>query len=229
MLRDLVKIFRSQNPLSAISDDFSRMIKLTYEMTITAGEIYFGGKSTPEDRSRIYEQDVEVNQLERTIRKRVVAHLSLKGNVPDVPYCLLITSLVKDVERLGDYAKNISEVVDLRPSPLPEIEFLEELKEIRRGVEEAFRSTSEVFAAADHEQAVSLILAGRDLAHRCDILIQHIASAPCGDEMTPSTVAALILGTRYYKRAGGHVLNVLSSVVMPVHKVDYYDEDELVE
>ena len=25
----------------------------------------------------------------------------------------------------------------------------------------------------------------------------------------------------------GHVLNVLSSVVMPLHKIDYYDEDEI--
>ena len=30
---------------------------------------------------------------------------------------------------------------------------------------------------------------------------------------------------RYYKRIGGHVLNVLSGVTMPLHKVDYYDED----
>ena len=38
---------------------------------------------------------------------------------------------------------------------------------------------------------------------------------------------ALVLGARYYKRIGGHLLNVLSSVVMPLHKVDYYDEDEV--
>jgi hypothetical protein len=37
----------------------------------------------------------------------------------------------------------------------------------------------------------------------------------------------LVLATRFYKRIGGHVLNVLSSVVMPLHKVDYYDEDEV--
>jgi hypothetical protein len=38
---------------------------------------------------------------------------------------------------------------------------------------------------------------------------------------------AIALGTRYYKRIGGHVLNVLSSIVMPLHKIDYYDEDEV--
>ena len=43
----------------------------------------------------------------------------------------------------------------------------------------------------------------------------------------PLPLANAVLGTRYYKRIGGHVLNVLSSVVMPLHKVDYDDEDEI--
>ena len=41
--------------------------------------------------------------------------------------------------------------------------------------------------------------------------------------------AVLVLCARYYKRIGGHALNVLSAVVMPLHKVDYYDEDEIAE
>jgi hypothetical protein len=35
------------------------------------------------------------------------------------------------------------------------------------------------------------------------------------------------MGARFYKRTAAHVLNVLSSVVMPLHKLDYYDEDEI--
>ncbi|KPJ89689.1 MAG: hypothetical protein AMS18_12265 [Gemmatimonas sp. SG8_17] len=44
-----------------------------------------------------------------------------------------------------------------------------------------------------------------------------------------NTTTAVVLGTRYYKRIGGHILNVLSSVVMPLHKIDYYDEDAIPE
>ena len=36
-----------------------------------------------------------------------------------------------------------------------------------------------------------------------------------------------MLATRFYKRIGAHVVNVLSSVVMPLHKLDYYDESVL--
>jgi phosphate uptake regulator len=223
MLRELLAIFRSENPLSVMGEQFANMLKLTLEMSFCAGKIFFENKNNPEDRTRIYEQDVQVNQLERSIRKKVVAHLSLRGNTPDVPYCLLLMSLVKDVERIGDYAKNLAELLDIRSEPVPEDEIVQELQEIRRGVEDAFQSTWEIFASSDAERAMQYIRQGRDLAHRCDTLILRIAVA----SYDASTTAVLVLCTRYYKRIGGHALNVLSSVVMPLHKIDYYDEDEI--
>ena len=174
------------------------------------------------ERTRIYEQDIQVNQLERNIRKQVVAHLSFKGNVLDMPYCLVLMSVVKDVERLGDYAKNLIEVAEIHPG-LKDDDIKRELLEIRHGVEEAFESISDVFATSDQERALQLIRQGRDIAHRCDALILRIASGQC----EARTTTAQVLGTRYYKRIGGHVLNVLSSVVMPLHKIDYYDKDEI--
>ena len=72
---------------------------------------------------------------------------------------------------------------------------------------------------------MQMIQQGRDTAHRCDVLITKIGRAGYEGAMT----AALVLATRYYKRIGGHVMNILSSVVMPLHKIDYYDEDELEE
>jgi phosphate transport system protein len=223
MLRELLSIFRSGEPLSDMGDSFSTMLRLTFESTLEAGKVYFQMEAEPEARTRIYKQDVKVNKLERSIRKQVIAHLSLAGNSASLPYCLLLMSLVKDVERIGDYAKNLAEVPDYHPGPLPDDELVEELREIRKGVEAAFEASAEVFEASDHERAVALIREGRDLAHRCDTLVERVAHS--GYDAGATT--AVILGTRYYKRIGAHVLNVLSSVVMPLHKLDYYDEDEL--
>ena len=145
MLRELLSIFKTSNPLQAMGQNFAQMLTLAYKMTVEAGKIYFGMKASPEARTAIYEHDVRVNKLQRTIRKQVVAHLSIPGNRPDVPYSLLLVSLVKDVERIGDYAKNLSEVIDIQDGSLPEGEILDELKEIRRGVEEAFQVAADVF------------------------------------------------------------------------------------
>ncbi len=145
MLQELLKIFRPGNTLSVIADEFSKMLGLSCEMTATAGSIYFREPLPPEVRTRLYVKDVEVNMLERTIRKHVVAHLSVRVNTPDLPYCLLLMSLVKDVERIGDYAKNLSEVVDIYPGELPDDDIVAELREIRSAVEAGFQAASKVF------------------------------------------------------------------------------------
>jgi phosphate:Na+ symporter len=221
MLRELLSIFRASDPLAEIGANFARMLKLTHDMNLAAGKIFFEEDDQAE-RDLIYEWDAEVNELERTIRRQVVTHLAVPGGDADLPYSLLLISLIKDVERLGDYAKNLAELADIRPQLLPEGSVLTELVSIRRRVEIAFQSCAEVFVGSRKDKAAELIRQGRETARRCDRLISEIGRS----EYDAATTTAFILGTRYYKRIGGHVLNVLSSVVMPLDKVDYYDEDE---
>ena len=223
MFRELLSIFRSKDVLAEMGENFARMLQLAHEMTLTAGAVFFGKKIPQQERDYLYQQDIRVNQSERSIRKQVVAHLSIQGNRLDVPYCLLLMSLVKDVERLGDYAKNILELADVGPDQFPEDEVVTELQSIRQGVEDLFEAALKILSSSESDQALRLIREGREIAQRSDSLIESIARA----NYDASTTTALVLGTRYYKRIGGHLLNVVSSVVMPLHKVDYFDEDEI--
>ena len=223
MFRELIRIFRGDNPLGRMGDNFTKMLGLARDQTIRAGQIFFSKPASPEERTQIYKQDVKVNKLERKIRKQVIAHLSVAGNSADVPYSLLLMSLVKDVERIGDYAKNLAETLDVSGATLPDDDTVAELREIRNGIEGTFEAVAEVFAQSDEEEAVALIRQGRDMSHRCDALIDRIAK---GDYDAATTVA-VTLGTRFYKRIGAHLLNILSGVVMPLHKLDYYDEKVL--
>ena len=223
MFKELLSVFRSSDPLRAMGTNFSTMLTLSYELVIAAGEMYFTGAASEDEHHALRRRDVRVNKLERQIRKQVVAHLSVSGNRPVVPYSVLLMSLVKDVERIGDYAKNLADVIAIRPGPLPEDEVSRELQEIRQDVEQSFKALSAVFESSDRDRAIELIHQGREAAHRCDALITRIANS----DYDAAATTALVLGTRYYKRIGGHVLNVLSSIVMPIHKIDYYDEDEV--
>ena len=225
MLREMLSLFRSTEPLKEMGDNFAQMLESSHQLTVAAGELYFGEAGSPEERTEIYRRDVQINKMERRIRKQVIAHLSLAGNSADLPYCLLLMSLVKDVERIGDYAKNLTEVHDFRPERLPEDDIVAELREIRGGVESAFAATLDIFVKSDRERALELIQQGRATAQRCDALIVRIARSA----YDAGTATAVALGTRYYKRIGAHSTNVLTSVVMPLHKLDYYDEDSVVE
>jgi phosphate transport system protein len=220
MLRELLKFFRSDDAVTRMTDDFSRMLGLARDLTVRAGRIFFGDSDDPEELGRINAEDVEINKLERHIRKQVIAHLTLSTSRADVTYCLLLMSLVKDVERLGDYATNVAEIRDEGGGPLPDDEFSAELREIRTAVEATFAAASEVFESSDSDRALDLIKEGRKVTGRCDDLIGQVARS----SHDAATTTTLVLGSRYYKRLEAHLLNVLSGVVMPLHKVDYYDE-----
>ena len=223
MLRELVSILKGTDPLAEVGDKFARMFKLTQKMNFAAGQIMFGDEGQTIQREQIYEWDGEVNGLEQSIRRWVVTHLAVPGNSADLPYSLLLVSLVKDVERLGDYAKNLSEIVDIHRDPFLEGPVLTELREIRGRVEKMFQSCLEAVSESKKDEVTELIHQGRETARRCDRLVQEIGKS----NYDAATTTAFILATRYYKRIDAHVLNVLSSVVMPLDKVDYYDEDEL--
>lgn len=220
MLRELLTIFRSGDPLAEMGSNFTRMLGLSRDLTLEAGQIFFGHQVAPEERTNLAKRDVKINKLERRIRKQVISHLSFPGNEPSVPYCLLLMSLVKDVERIGDYAKNLIETVDFRSGEVPSDDIYAELQEIRSGVEETFAAAADVFTQSDRERAVELIAEGKALARRCDALVERIARS----DYDARAATAAALGARYYKRIGSHVVNVLTSVVMPLHRLDYYDE-----
>ena len=225
MLRELMSIFRSNDAIAEMGDNFSTMLDLAHELTDAAGRFFFDVAPTPDDRSSISKQDIRLNKLERRIRKQVIAHLTLGDGDKDAPYCLLLMSLVKDVERIGDYCKNIVEIHDEGGGPLPDDDNAAEIREIRAAVEEVFEQTHEVFVDNDTEMAMDLLGRGKEITRRCDRLISRVARS----DYDAATTTSLVLAARYYKRIQAHLLNVLSGVVMPLHKLDYYDEDAVPE
>ena len=223
MLRELLSLFRSSDSIVAMARDFSQMLDASHELTVRAGRLFFDESDVEGERGEISRRDVAINKLERSIRRQLITHLTVGHESSDVPYCLLLMSLVKDVERIGDYAKNLAEVREEGGAPVPDDEFGTELRELRGVVEGMFSEVSRVFTSSDAEAAAGLIARGRAVNRRCDALIASVARS----DHDAATTTSIVLGARYYKRIGSHLLNVLSGVVMPLHKLDYYDEDVL--
>ncbi|MDE0898510.1 MAG: hypothetical protein OSA81_05785 [Longimicrobiales bacterium] len=219
MFKELLGLLKSSNAIALMGADFSRMLKISHEITLAAGQNFFSEEGG-EGREEIRKRDIAINKLERGVRKQVIAHLTLSPSPGEVPYCLLLMSIVKDVERIGDYAKNLAEVRGEGGAPVPADEIGTELRDIRRIVEGTFARVDEVFVSSDAEVANALIEEGRTVTRRCDALLGKVA---CSD-YDAATATSVVLGARYYKRIGAHLLNVLSGVVMPLHKLDYHDE-----
>ncbi|MBW2522787.1 MAG: hypothetical protein JRI23_01365 [Deltaproteobacteria bacterium] len=222
--KELFSVFKGDRPIDSASKDFARMLALAQEMALEASEVYWGRPYTAAERTALYKKDVEVNKLQRRIRRQLVAHVT-NTECRHVPYAMLIMSLIKDVERIGDYSKNMVELTDLEVEDLPDDENVKELAQIREFVDELVRAVADVFLESEEDQATEMTVEGRATCKRCDRLILEVAKA----NYDGATTVSLALSARFYKRIAGHVLNLFSGVIMPLHKLDFFDDRYLSE
>ncbi len=222
MFDQLRKIFSDAHALKSAANQFEEMLRLVDGMVRTASKAYWGSHITPDERRHLQQTDMAVNQLQRAIRKEVILHLT-GATAPDTPYGLLLISLVKDVERLGDYAKNLAELHELcdrSAGDLPAGELTDDLRRIAAFAEGLSTEALTVYRRNDRQRAQALALEGKQISRACDELIGKVA----GSGLSSAVSVDMALAARYYKRIAGHLLNLLSSVLMPLHNLDYLED-----
>lgn len=167
-------------------------------------------------RREIQAIDRRVNEGERDVRRDLVIHASVVGAI-DTPALLVYMSVVKDIERIGDYGKNLRDLAD----DGVDLSAFDEWHAITREVSSMISETAEVFRDRDHERARRLLGSGDVLLDRCD----GIVSAIVRGEDDGAHGVGRALAARYVKRVVAHLSNALSAVVMPIDRLDYFDED----
>ena len=65
----------------------------------------------------IYAMDKKINEFERDVRRKVMTHLAVGGK-EDIGSGLVLVSVVIDIERIGDYTKNIYDLAVNHPTKL---------------------------------------------------------------------------------------------------------------
>ena len=94
-LKQLIEAWRGRDLLSRMLDEFRGMLADAEWMFRTVGDV-LDRRQKPEDvHDKFFALDQAINALEKDIRRRIVEHLSLRGDA-DVPACLVMMSVVKD-------------------------------------------------------------------------------------------------------------------------------------
>ena len=130
---------------------------------------------------------------------------------------LAYMNVVKDLERIGDYNKN---VLDLAMDGVTVTD--PDLIEIAGELQVRITGVGEILADQDEDLARRFIDHGDELRRRCDDAVSGLIHS----EEPAATAVPRVLLYRYFKRINAHSTNVVSAVVMPVDRIDYFDEDE---
>lgn len=222
LLRDIYRAWTGQGILEKTLEEFMAMLGEGRRMFDAIVAKLWNENFDEPFRDSIYEKDIGLNQMERKIRKQVVEHLAINPG-QDVNYCLLLMSVVKDAERIGDYCKNLMDIQKYDPDRTPEDPFVERFREVERVIGTLFEDAPRAFKESDEKLGTEVIEKGRELKSTLIGIIKDVLAS----ELPISKAVTYTLTARFYKRIGAHLSNVATAVVMPLHKVDYFDETEL--
>lgn len=224
MLFKLFGMSDSRPPLldQAVAD-FLSMIEHTHWMYTRAGAALWGRAEVAAARTEIYQRDIKVNQAERTVRKAIVSHLSMNPR-QDMNLCLILMSVVKDAERVGDYCKNMMDLPGYHPLDGDRNEVTAELQRLQGVVEGLFPTVLAAFREEDEAAGAGLVRQEREVTRACEAVIEQVLASP---GLSNRQAVAYTLLARFHKRVAAHLGNIASSLVMPIHKLDYFDEEYL--
>ena len=170
----------------------------------------------------IYDRDRKLNKYERSVRRKILTHLTVSPK-PDINLGLVITAIVIDIERIGDYTKNIVELAVGLPESFDGGELDEEIVELEKIVDSMFEELPTALQEADESLARKILESHKGLSGRVERALQllrddKVLTGQSGRAVT----AALYL--RYLKRVSAHLKNVATSVVNPFHRIGYKEK-----
>ena len=219
MFRNLLQFWKGKAFLTEVLEEFKSMLDETQKMFDSVCKRLIHDEKEPGLKDRIYTIDKNVNKLQRNIRKRVVEHLSMQPSV-DVSTSLLLMSVVKDAERLGDYAKNLFEVTRYLQKPINKDMYRELFNSIEKEILDLFQKTKEAFMESDETKANLSWQYESKITKRCDEIIEKLAKG----NLSTNEAVCFVLTARYFKRITAHLSNIATSVVLPLSELDYFDE-----
>jgi len=207
-----------------------RAYQRSFEMLDVTRTMYTEAKASLRHREdsevnlRVKETDKVVNSYEREVRRMVFNHLVVQGTA-DLPSGLALISIIIDIERIGDYTKNMVELALDHPGKLQGGELEEEIERIEAAVDDSFIQTRTRFEKGDAKLALELLEKYAWVNDACDDTVVAVVKEK-DPHIRPGDAAALALYVRWLKRINSHLRNITTSVVNPFDRIGFQPKEE---
>ncbi len=218
MFKAIRELFTRESLLEQAMVDVDGMLEKVEAMVSAAVPVLRQSEGT-EVQIDIEAMDAAVNRFEEDVRRKVFTHLSLMGGEKVYPGLVLI-SIIVDVERAGDYAKNILTLSQQHPAPLRIPALDEEVSQIEEAiVGRVIPEGRRIFIDNDEEGAKALIRDYRGLSKRCEAITHALAAGEHAGSVSPSTLVCMALYARFLKRILSHWLNLMTALANPFDRI----------
>jgi len=217
MFRLIRELLRGESLLDQAYQATINMLALARDMVQAASDS-LRRSDTANVELDIRKADVTINKYERETRRQVLTHLAVSSSAEFAP-ALVLTSIVIDVERLGDYAKNIVELAQAHPSALDASVYEKNVQDLEARVTQGFNRVSEAFKESDAAQANAMMATHKEFTRLADGILDDLIKGE--DNLSKGDAVTLALYVRYLKRIESHLNNIVSSVVNPFPRIGF--------
>jgi phosphate uptake regulator len=218
MFKELLELFGKQSQLQQAFERSREMLREDREMFEAAVR-----SLRHQDDARvhvdIYAKDQMINAYEREVRRKVMTHLAVASG-RDVGAALVLVSVVIDIERIGDYTKNIVELALHHPGRLRCGPFEEDVLKVETTVRTMFELLLEALPAHDEAKAREVMSEHWWIARRTDEIVRQLIERD-QVELPGKEAVATAMYARFLKRVSAHLMNIASSVVNPFDRIGF--------
>lgn len=218
MIREFLDLLRKDNLQVQALEECHEMLDLCERMVGAAiARLRHGDDQAPE--VDVAALDRKVNSFERDVRRKVMTHMTLSDS-PDLSAGLKLVSIVIDLERIGDYSKNIVDLAVAHPGILHAGPLEEQLAEVESNALDAFRRSVTAFKEGDTDTARDVMKDYKtDIAALCREIETEIVGGKV--DLPAKDAATVALYLRFLKRISAHSRNLVSSLVNPFDRIGY--------
>jgi phosphate transport system protein len=165
--------------------------------------------------ARVVEQDAEIDALGSEIEENVVRLLALRQPVArDLRQVISALKIVNDLERIGDYSKNIAK----RAIAINDIQIKPSFAIPRMGIlaRDLIRTVLESLATRDVELALSVWERDEELDEMNTSLFRELLTYMMEDPRSISAGTHLLFMAKNIERIGDHATNIAETVIFMV-------------
>ena len=170
-------------------------------------------------REDLYNTDKAINELHREVRREMIIHSAVNSRNLDIPLLLSYMTMSKDIERIGDYCKNLFEIAETGNS-FAKGDDLDTYMELKNDIGKLIVYLQSCLNLDDESKVQDLITLGSSLNNDLD----EKNTALLEDKEKIQYPVATTLFYRYLKRIVSHIVNAATAIIMPTDQIDYLDE-----
>lgn len=215
MIKKLWSFFNDHCLVRSAFKDTNEMFRKSRRMFVSVADFFITGQEIEYD---IYPADKEINRAEITVRRKLLEHLAVNPK-QELVFSLILTTVIKDIERIGDYSKNIYELHEIFQPCIQLPPYTDTLREITEQVKSSFDLAVEAFEKADSEKAKQVLIHHGRINPACEKVIRSLAENP---DLDTRPVVTLVLYARYMKRVSAHLANIMTSINQPFDNIGFF-------